>query len=259
MFKKSKRRISKLPSSNKPCKEGKYLPVSRYEDLYHGKSEIKQEFCGTFYFFEPESEMLLNMGKTLIAGNKVDALLKLQPNIPINKSFAFNAYLDIVNNIYQQGYYIDNNIIHNFPQDIVDKKLFRQEVESVFGLVTKNSRNEKDIEVVYVDNKIYNNFYEEIRVKDDKLEEIYWGNRFTEAWDYLDQIICQEARKQGYDTIILQREAGENRINTEILDTRRRQESYQNLCSRKVDFPSSDKYPTIWFTDFSFINIKSNK
>lgn len=255
MFK-SNRKIHKLPSSNKPCNQGLYLPVLRYEDLYHQKSKIEKEFCGTFYFFEPESEMMLNMGKVLICSNKVDCLFKLQPNIPINKSFAFNAYLDIVNSIYGEGYFVDDIGIHNFPEDIVDKKEFKRQVESVLPLVTKISNNVNDIDSLFVNGKLYNNFYEEIKVDDGELIEKYWGNKFASSWDYLDQILCNEARKQGYDTIILQRETGENRINTEILDVRSRVDSYSKLCSLKVDFPNSQKYPTLWFKDFSFINYK---
>ena len=49
-----------------------YLPVLRYQSIYHEETE-KKFYCGTFYFFDPESTVYLDMGRTAIFGSKFHA------------------------------------------------------------------------------------------------------------------------------------------------------------------------------------------
>ena len=49
------------------------------------------------------------------------------------------------------------------------------------------------------------------------------------AEDYLDQIICREARKFEYDIVILENMVGAFQIVTEVLDTRSREDSFKSL------------------------------
>lgn len=80
----------------------------------------------------------------------------------------------------------------------------------------------------------------------------YIGDKYVSKTDQLDQIICKEASRQGYDTIVLQREVGETRVVSEVLDTR----DGNHLCSGwEVDLRPSKKYPAIWFVDQGFVSL----
>lgn len=48
----------------------------------------------------------------------------------------------------------------------------------------------------------------------------YIGSEIYAELDELDHILCIHARQLGFDTILLQREPGEHRVVTVILDTR---------------------------------------
>ena len=56
--------------------------------------------------------------------------------------------------------------------------------------------------------------------------------------DSLDQILCDLARKFGYDVVILTNMVGSQQIVTEVLDTRPREESFANLHYLRVGSPT---------------------
>jgi hypothetical protein len=49
------------------------------------------------------------------------------------------------------------------------------------------------------------------------------------AEDFLDQLLCIAANKQGYDVVILENMIGSHQVITEVLDTRERRESFKSL------------------------------
>ena len=73
---------SEMNFAGNKCLQGQYLPVLRYEGLYYGgkkneddkDDENDEAFCGTFYYYEPDSQVQLNLGKVLVAAGKFDAL-----------------------------------------------------------------------------------------------------------------------------------------------------------------------------------------
>lgn len=72
--------VSEMPFAGNHCRIGEfYLPVIRYESLFYNVSGTGNGTCGTFYFYEPDSTSFLNLGKVLIAANKIDAMIKLDP------------------------------------------------------------------------------------------------------------------------------------------------------------------------------------
>jgi hypothetical protein len=248
------RPIVDLVSSKFRCnKDSLYLPVSRYEALYYPTTT--EPFCGTFYFYEPESTNHLNLGNVLIAANKVDAMLQLEKIDSYKEllhSRAINAMLDIVNMIYGTDYYIENDIVKTI-ETLLNLKEFEARVRKTWNLVVSVLSNEDEISDITITNNnyIYDTMYN--RINKNKAE--YIAGNMAGLWDYLDQYICKAARKQGYDTIILQREFGKDRVVTEILDTRSKKKSYDNLCFLEPEIASSKKYPTIWFEDFGFIEL----
>lgn len=53
-------------------KDNLYLPVMRYQNLYYQEKQ-KGNYKGTFYYIEPESTVLLNLGKCCVFATKVEA------------------------------------------------------------------------------------------------------------------------------------------------------------------------------------------
>ena len=47
-----------------------YLPVVRYDKLYYTSGS----YLGKFYFYDPESTVLINLGKTRVFASKIDAV-----------------------------------------------------------------------------------------------------------------------------------------------------------------------------------------
>jgi len=54
-----------------------YLPVMRYQNLYY-QEKTKHNYKGTFYYIEPNSTVLLDLGKCCVFSTKVEAYIVLQ-------------------------------------------------------------------------------------------------------------------------------------------------------------------------------------
>ena len=234
----SGRPIAKLKHHDKnQCNIGYYLPVVRYEDIYYSAefgnehdfaNEILsalglKEFCGTFYYYEPYSSFYLNLGKTLIAGSKYDAIKQLLSIL--GRSFSDLKYLD-----------------ESAPseEDIIDAYHgFENKWENVLSI----SNDQKDD----IDFMIYDGVYE--------------GKKYYAMLDGYDQTICMMAKEAGYDTVLLQKEPGKYRTVTEILDVRSRSVSYDSICKFEdrpmVHSVKNKKYPLIWIPSDGFLEFKA--
>lgn len=205
--------------TKKMCTGKHYLPVIRYQSLYYEKLYTTEKFCGTFYFFEPSSEYFLSLGRFLIANNKVDAYLQL--------TMMYNETPVILDEI---------------EKDDIDASLSSVILEREKDASELHPFQRKELTPLYYDET------GEYRGKD------YLGH-----YDKLDQAICWLARKSGFNTVILQREPGETRVVTEILDTRPREESFQNFCQiRDITFhqlASKSCCPTIWFKSYGVLTL----
>ena len=242
--------VTRYPSGQRPYKSGRenrplefvknncpigetYLPVTRTESLYYGLSKqsqaIQRRCCGTFYFYEPESNEHLNLGRTLISANKLDSYLKLT-GLTWSSSSSDPDVRKAV------GYY--ENYIN-------DKKFFRRilsNLDDAESLVGVRQRFDKGVRIPT--GELYNAlFYDE---KGDNIS-LSFG-----VFDFLDQQLCLLAKNNGFDTLIFQREPGTTRPNTEILDIRDRNVSYASFCRFPTSMPTDSRYPTIWFTDYGF-------
>jgi hypothetical protein len=172
------------------------IPITRYSEgtgqgAYYKEGEEEKEYCGTFYYWEPDSHIYLLMGKSLYFPNKIAALLHFDPN---------NVELAIV---------IDNFVNSRKFSGIIPDRA------EIIRLLTTEER---------VTSKLYpfDNFFQ--------MSDEYIGNLFYALEDPLDQPLCLAARKAGYDTIILSRMPAQRRIVTELLDTRNRDDSLHNLA-----------------------------
>jgi len=70
------------------------IPIIRYQKGMHGYLTTRKndkEWCGTFYYFEPDSEYLLKTPKTLITWNKITAYLYIGIPIDIVYDLLYNV------------------------------------------------------------------------------------------------------------------------------------------------------------------------
>jgi hypothetical protein len=247
-------KVSRYPQTERPITdmafatnnctiEGLWFPIVRYDNLYY---KYDEDYCGTFYYFEPDSTNYLNLGKTLIAANKIHAYILL---------FSKQDELESIRTGTPIGGILAHSIITFInggrlqDSDLTRKVKFYDLYLPILNYLTTVYNKENDIINVRLINR--NGLLED--AKGNYEPKIAKGSFFA-GFDELDQIICQEARKQNYDTILLQREPGLTRMVTEILDTRDRSISYSNICKQKYNYlPIKAKYPTIWVSEYGFI------
>jgi len=178
---------------NKP-NENEFIPVTRYAEgmskgLYYKRDNDTNQYCGTFYYFEPESTTFLRVDpkRVLKAIDKVDAAQKLGLPKHIYTSYRV-AYLE---------------------QDLLISK---REWEATWTKPYYNST-----------------YYKGKNIAEDEVFYSAYKQNVYAIQDGLDQDICNAARKHGYDVIILEKMVGSRQIVTEVLDTRPREESFANL------------------------------
>jgi hypothetical protein len=214
-----------------------YLPVVRYEGIYYSNVRTNNEYCGTFYYYEPNSNVFIDLGNVLITGNKYDALRELSDedwsediSVSLARLKSGKPYTEEETIAYRRYKLSDFTEIDKFFTKILTDE---EDVDSY-----KLKFNGVNLNPLFIDST-----------------GEYYGNIFYAILDDLDQIICDLARHKGYDTIILQREPGNYRAVTEILDTRQRPNSFLSLC-RHNNGPFSSlnsKYPTIWYPSYGYL------
>ena len=284
-YKKSLRPVSQMGSmckitlgeSKLPRQTILALPVYRLKQLYNPTSDV--EYCGTFYFTEPESNVLLILGQPALFGSKVHAAITFYRKL-VELSHKFDSddptEVSIIKQLLENqwaialGYATKENP-REFDQLIQvtgteDLKSIHDEDEySSLDIIFKDDDKTKE---VY--RRILAPFYESIFTNESEVKQIplldttslypssgdskYIVDNLVGYHDFLDQTICKWGRLLGVDTIILQHEVGEKRSVTEILDTR--EDSYSHLVRQpdvKEWWKSSDTYPTTWFAEYGFV------
>ncbi len=186
----------------------KAISVTRYASgmskglYYSDKQDVK--FCGTFYYYEPESTTYLAYNTIRIYRNKYEAIMSLYREFNISDIIEV-PWKDVDTTKWK--YFNDFGTLPN------DMKMTISE----YHKLTKNLEYDIwDEDIEYIEsfkNKQY------IAVKESlyALEDAY------------DQAICNVAHVNGIDIIILTSMIGKYQIVTEILDTRLRQVSFSNL------------------------------
>lgn len=267
-------------TSEKSLKDN-YLPVIRYAGLFFPEEDSK-EYCGTFYYFEPDSTSYLNLGKTLICGNKLDAVYQLSE---FERNLIDDLYVDIIspNELQYSRAFLALNIyldyLYKRPYDDVSYKMLekydekRPSMHGSWQTLLNDLKKYKEAihDLIATSKTIVSSESELLSMQIGHANGLFHiGNsnfyaisEIVGSFDPLDQYICQTARMQGYDTILIQREPGETRLVTEILDTRPRKVSYESICKTKIEPKSiSPEYQpnnflfgqTIWFERHGFIS-----
>jgi MYND finger len=160
-----------------------------YGGLYHMNYD-EQEHCGTFYYFEPESETILTAraNKVLYAKDKIEAFnmitRKVEPHQVVSAEEVANNRL----------YYTPMEFIRKFGDLKIKRRLMNK----------ADFQGNRQYYCAHVLNVYANQ-------------------------DEFDQVLCKAARKKGYEIVVLEDMVGARQIVTEILDVRLRKESFEHL------------------------------
>ena len=192
-----------------------YIPVTRYaEDAASGLyfTETSEKFCGTFYYREPESKIYLGVSKHRVKYFR-------------NKFFAAKYFLE---NSAPEEFTVEKSVLKN----IMSKE------KGHLGLFDYlKGQTELPDNLLLTPLEIYTllpDFFpgwslEQVM----KLAPIprYIGLflGYYAQEDVFDQLICIMAVKMGIDVIVLTHMVGFHQVVTEVLDTRDRAESFDNL------------------------------
>lgn len=178
------------------------IPVIRYQTGMHGYLTTPQKgsYCGTFYYYEPDSPYLLYSETTLVTTNKITACLELGLSVE----------------------WIANRLEDNSKHNIVlyyDEDGEEYEIEYTpknVGFNVSGSKSEQWIELI--------NQY-----KNNNINSLIHYQYLYALEDTFDQIICVLAHNRNINTILLKNMTGETRVVSEVLDVRSRVESYNNI------------------------------
>jgi len=231
------------------CKEVLALPVLRYPRLYYEGRKTDVPYCGKFYFFDPHSDVYLDLGKVGIFASKLHALETLVTNfqpLPDKQRDEVYAKTNPGDHLFLSGKTTAEDIsANNWHSNWEDYDDSQEGKATTFFYRT----------ILNTDTKIPPHM---VLTKKDgmKIEvgmfvpPIGWQ---VGLHDYLDQAICFYGRDAGYDTFLFQREYGTTRMVTELLDVRAFSEQHLFRLKTPAKFPFSSKYPTVWFTEFGFV------
>ena len=194
--------------------EEKYLPVIRYAagmsgGYYSGPSSAR--FCGTFYYLELESPFLLRFSREAIFHNKIAAYFGMKASLGAADSRLDN-FLNFRSTTNKTIMNFINSLSHrNFPDTGAAVQQYFVEGRTIY-------------------NADRTHFFDPLTNTD---EEGKYQDQFYALEDPFDQAICLMGRRLGYDAIILLNMVGKTRVVTEILDTRDRKISYENILELK--------------------------
>lgn len=179
-----------------------FIPIIRYQIGMHGYltiiSDTETEFCGTFYYYEPASNFMLFAPQILVSWNKITTCLDL--------GISIQTIFDI---LWPQVY-------NRITLDKNDNEL--DALPSIIGynVDPMGSKEQQWMDVI----KLY---------KDRQVNPIIHVPDTYAIEDEFDQLLCTTAHNMGISIIILKYMTGETRVVTEILDTRNRKQSFENI------------------------------
>jgi hypothetical protein len=176
------------------------LPVLRYQEgmsgYCTGPSKKNIEYCGTFYYYEPDSKYILFSPVILVSWNKITACLDL--------GISFDTVFNLFYKEMKSRITIDNN----GNEFLVNPNIIGF---NVFG----NTLEEQWYNVV----KLY---------QERKADPLKHYPDLYAAEDVFDQLLCETARDKGITVVLLKFMTGETRVVSELVDTRTRKSSFEN-------------------------------
>jgi hypothetical protein len=205
------------------------IPVVRYSKSIEGgiyyNEDKESNFCGTFYYWEPDSKIYLNMGEKKNFNyfeTKVECASKILNYYSTSK---------LKNKLKPELQELESDL--NIVLNTIARQFYKYEELYITDEQVDNGLNIKDItndilDFMSGDTPKYLTVDSIENYKSTKTGQIL-SDIFYAAEDQLDQSICNIAKKIELDVIILAKMMGTNRVVTEILDTRSRMTSIKNL------------------------------
>lgn len=195
-----------------------YIPVTRYGKSstygFYGQTRIIGAGF-TWYYLEPDSQFFLLSNKTFVSANKIHAFLNLFDKDKLNNYKSLNRYT--------AEFRFYKNISEILDRVLKDIREYQNTISfSNDELIELYSK----LEEVVIDNN-WTNYFRNIDTK-----EIY--EKFEMGYlDYLDKIIGDLSRNNGYDALIMTRQPGNyGRLVSECLDVRPRKVSFDNIYTK---------------------------
>jgi hypothetical protein len=215
-----------------------FIPVVRYsmgmrQGCYFDPSE-SFHFIGTFYYWEPDSNIYLKMGsKFEYYDSKMQCALQLKQklmDVSVTDENLQQSVLDIFKDL-------DHFIVKIIKDMIQTFYKYYEEESMIFEKSLCNDlSDEEELEDYFVSDicRIYSNKSPKILpITLDYKSSIsgkYMKKLFYAAEDELDQSIGKALLFFGIDTVIFGKMAGSYRIVSEVFDVRPRETSLSNLC-----------------------------
>jgi hypothetical protein len=225
------------------------LPVTRYalgmsKGLYFTGKNL--DYCGTFYYLEPQSDVVLTLStpaRALSATNKTQALFKLyqlSPSLVMDHSSlksTIKEYIQrLVDDVSLESYLRSAiktpvSILESVPAPakglLKDLQTIYRELEPPSSYKERRPMLELWLVVVWY---LLGGLIESLP----DIETLTWddGTYFEELYafeDPWDQLLCELAATLNYDVVILYSMAGRYRVVAEVLDTRPRTNSIDSL------------------------------
>lgn len=248
-----------------------YFPVVRYRRLYYTASlekerEKQQEkYCGTFFYFEGHSSVLMDVGNAAAYGSKVHAYhtllnginnLKLQQQLEklANRLFSEPPWSAVYNERFNRNHFEINwsrafqELIVPFYFPVYQK---RSDVHALLYMA--------GTPMYPSDKKQYNySIFHDESIQPKKTlfrpQQTFGIGMDFGFHDWMDQKICTMAQILNIDCILLQREVGEFRVVSELLDTRLNSYDYLIRVSDRNTLQNpfikpDEIYPTVWFRE----------
>tara|TARA_R110002072_G_scaffold45565_4_gene126753 strand:+ start:41401 stop:42498 length:1098 start_codon:yes stop_codon:yes gene_type:complete len=182
------------------------IPVTRYSDgmsrgLFYRGNDEKNDYCGTFYYYEPESTTFLTFTTSKTYKNKYEAVVDLAGETKNFTEPAIDQYYNAEQKIFTRPM--------DYPDDMrmTPKEYYENVRSEMLPDAYKDLRDVKH----YIGKKI----------------------KLYAVEDMYDQSICNIHKKLGTDIVILTHMVGSRQIVTEILDTRERSLSFGALSYPK--------------------------
>lgn len=200
--------------SNGEYHQTTYFPVVRYQKgmsgIYTSSYKKDREYCGTFYYFEPDSPYYLECQSCLSTKNKVTAAMEL--------GYTLEEIVDIYVNYFTE--YIDDSARGNTDLETYVNELTNSEkIKYYFEFIRNIDIGET-------------NGYQFLRWWLDGLINnmpLRFQAKYYAFEDVLDQYICNEATNKKIEVILLKYMTGGNRVVSEVLDTRTRKQSFNSI------------------------------
>jgi len=194
-----------------------YLPVVRYEVHTYAERQLpvldpeQVQYCGKFFFYEPNSTILMDLGNVAFYSGKVAAAQALRPYMTLEEQ--------------RRVFLTPKEYLSGLPHPLHDRVFvtMSQTLEKRYNLSLDRIRAIEDVIFYTMPQNITQIPYVSVLTDTDYFTPFNpsIGHDITRFLhlnsDYLDQPICNAAKRKGLETVVLQHENGQNHSTTEIL------------------------------------------